>query len=74
MISNLLSLGHVIEENGDMRGSGNRSRQDDCHSAGEPCQCEYCLLEELNEAVADLKLLASDWAKAKKSHVPHCDA
>ncbi|KAK8053649.1 hypothetical protein PG996_012950 [Apiospora saccharicola] len=71
MIGNLLSLGQAIEEEGDAPVTGT---QDDCDSAGGPCQCEHCIMEELDQAVDDLKLLTSNWAKAKENHVPHRDA
>ncbi|KAK8018061.1 hypothetical protein PG991_007251 [Apiospora marii] len=61
MISDLLSLGQLIEETDAARMAG----QDDGASSGETCQCERCLLEELDEAFADLRLLTAHWTKDK---------
>ncbi|KAK7931736.1 hypothetical protein PG985_002448 [Apiospora marii] len=61
MISDLLSLGQLIEETDAARMAG----QDDGASSGETCQCERCLLEELGEAFADLKFLTAHWSKDK---------
>lgn len=62
MISDLLSLGQLIEKADGFRMTGPN---------GEVCQCGDCLLKELDEAFEDLKHYTSHWVGAEENRKPH---